>query len=101
IPSELPELIGMCHHIVVLREGQVTARIDHVEASQERILFAATDATAHPQVAQVETQTVAAEVPDDQPPVLTRLAHTITTKRELGLVPAIIPVGPPVAAINP
>ena len=44
ISSELPELLGMCHKIVVLREGRVTAEIDRADATQERVLLAATDA---------------------------------------------------------
>jgi rhamnose transport system ATP-binding protein len=45
ISSELPELIGMSDRIVVLREGQVRAVLSQEEATQERILVAATDAT--------------------------------------------------------
>src|SRR5215475_12555600 len=44
ISSELPELLGMCHRMIVLREGQVAAELDRSEATQERVLYAATDA---------------------------------------------------------
>ena len=44
ISSELPELIGMCHRVIVLREGRIAAEFDRSEATQEGILFAATDA---------------------------------------------------------
>ena len=44
ISSELPELIGMCHRILVLREGRITAELQRGEATQERVLYAATDA---------------------------------------------------------
>ena len=44
ISSELPELIGMCDRILVLREGRIRAEIGRDEASQERVLIAATDA---------------------------------------------------------
>ena len=46
--SELPELLTLCHRIVVFREGQVTATFDHAEATEERLLTAASGATAEP-----------------------------------------------------
>jgi ribose transport system ATP-binding protein len=42
--SELPELLGMCDRIVVLRFGRVVAELDAQDASQEAILEAATSA---------------------------------------------------------
>ena len=44
ISSELPELIGMCHRILVLREGRITTELKRGEATQERVLAAAIDA---------------------------------------------------------
>ncbi len=44
ISSELPELVGMCDSIVVLREGRVTARFSGDEVGPERVIRAATDA---------------------------------------------------------
>ena len=38
ISSEMPELIGMCDRIVVLREGQRTAEFARGEATQEKVL---------------------------------------------------------------
>ena len=40
--SELPELLLLCHRIVVFREGRVTATVDHAGATEERLLAAAT-----------------------------------------------------------
>ena len=40
--SELPELLGVCDRIVVLRAGAVAVELDAREASQELILEAAT-----------------------------------------------------------
>ena len=40
--SELPELLGMCDRIYVLRAGRVAAELKASEASQEAILEAAT-----------------------------------------------------------
>jgi ribose/xylose/arabinose/galactoside ABC-type transport system permease subunit len=44
ISSELPELVSMCHRILVLKEGWVTGAFDRSEASQEKIMRAATGA---------------------------------------------------------
>ncbi len=40
--SELPELLAMCDRILVLCEGRVTAELSRAEATQERIMEAAT-----------------------------------------------------------
>ncbi|MFD0710429.1 xylose ABC transporter ATP-binding protein [Paenibacillus sp. GCM10027626] len=42
ISSELPEVLGMSHRILVLSEGKCTAEFAHAEATQERIMTAAT-----------------------------------------------------------
>ncbi len=44
ISSELPELLGMCDRIIVLREGAVTAQFARGEATQEKVIRAATGA---------------------------------------------------------
>lgn len=44
ISSELPELIGLCDRIIVLREGRVTARFKRDDVDPERVIRAATDA---------------------------------------------------------
>ena len=41
VSSEMPEILGMCDRIVVMREGRITATIDREEATQEAILEAA------------------------------------------------------------
>jgi ribose transport system ATP-binding protein len=46
VSSEMPELLAMCDRILVLREGRLTAEIDRKEATQERILEAATGGEA-------------------------------------------------------
>jgi ABC-type sugar transport system ATPase subunit len=40
--SELPELLAMCDRILVLSEGRLTAELTREEATQERIMAAAT-----------------------------------------------------------
>lgn len=42
ISSELPEVLGMSHRILVLSEGKITAELKHEEATQEKIMYAAT-----------------------------------------------------------
>jgi ABC-type sugar transport system ATPase subunit/ribose/xylose/arabinose/galactoside ABC-type transport system permease subunit len=39
--SELPELLALCHRILVFRDGRVAASFDHADATEERILAAA------------------------------------------------------------
>ena len=46
VSSELPELLRLCHRILVLNEGRVTAHFDAGEATQEKIMMAATSAGA-------------------------------------------------------
>jgi ribose transport system ATP-binding protein len=40
--SELPELLAMCDRILVLCEGELSAELTRTEATQERIMEAAT-----------------------------------------------------------
>jgi ABC-type sugar transport system ATPase subunit len=47
VSSELPELLRCSHRIMVLREGRVTALFPATEATQEKIMAAATMAEAH------------------------------------------------------
>ena len=42
ISSELPEVLAMSDRIVVLHEGRISAEIPRAEASEERVMFAAT-----------------------------------------------------------
>jgi ABC-type sugar transport system ATPase subunit len=39
--SEMPELLGICHRILVLREGHVSAELPAATATQEDIMRAA------------------------------------------------------------
>jgi ABC-type sugar transport system ATPase subunit len=48
ISSELPEILAMSDRILVLHEGQVTAEIARGDATEERIMFAATGQVAPP-----------------------------------------------------
>ena len=42
ISSELPEVLAMCDRILVMHEGKVTDQMAHADATQERVMFAAT-----------------------------------------------------------
>jgi rhamnose transport system ATP-binding protein len=42
ISSELPEILGMSDRILVMREGRLTAQFSRAEATQEKIMLAAT-----------------------------------------------------------
>ena len=39
--SEMPELLGLCHRIIVLREGRISAEMPAPGATQEEIMRAA------------------------------------------------------------
>src|SRR5690606_18924265 len=43
VSSEMPEIIGMCDRVVVMREGRITAQLDRQSLSQEAILQASMD----------------------------------------------------------
>jgi rhamnose transport system ATP-binding protein len=47
ISSDLPEVLAMSDRILVLHEGRVTAEITRAEATEERVMFAATGQHAH------------------------------------------------------
>jgi rhamnose transport system ATP-binding protein len=46
ISSELPEVLGMSDRILVMHEGHVTGLFDRAEATQEKIMTAATQAVS-------------------------------------------------------
>jgi len=46
ISSELPEILGMSDRVIVMREGHVTGHFTRTEATQEKIISAATQTVA-------------------------------------------------------
>jgi ribose transport system ATP-binding protein len=42
ISSDLPELLGLCDRIIVMRDGRITGELDRDEATQEKIMSLAT-----------------------------------------------------------
>jgi rhamnose transport system ATP-binding protein len=126
ISSELPELVSMCHRILVLKEGWVTGAFDRSEASQEKIMHAATgsnDGRAKLPVgrgsaraaAQTEFRPTRASLHPEPRGVaeplhqgskgkslrLPALFRKLFARRELGLIIAMAAVVIPVSAINP
>jgi rhamnose transport system ATP-binding protein len=114
ISSELPELIGMCHRILVFQEGQLAGEFDRNAASQEQIMHAATGGAAGPanlektpgvgyfdsRRAQAFTQSVIQNLGT----LATRFGTSLFklfARRELGLIVAIVAVLLPVSVINP
>ncbi|MER9224498.1 ATP-binding cassette domain-containing protein [Mesorhizobium sp. M0012] len=89
ISSEMPELIGMCDRIIVLREGHRTAEFARGEATQEKVLEAATKAGESADAAQA-TGEEKRKGPLD-----------ILKWREFGLLAAMLAVAIPVTIINP
>ena len=43
--SELPELLAICHRVIVIREGRVVSELTQAELSEEAVVAAATGAT--------------------------------------------------------
>jgi ribose transport system ATP-binding protein len=46
VSSDLSELLGLCHRVVVLRDGRVTANVPARDATEEQLLSAAVRGTA-------------------------------------------------------
>jgi ABC-type sugar transport system ATPase subunit len=42
ISSELPEILGMSDRVLVMREGRLTAEFARAQATQEKLMAAAT-----------------------------------------------------------
>lgn len=93
ISSEMPELIGMCDRIVVLREGHQTAEFARGEATQKRVLEAATKTSERVDPA---AQAERAAFKEKRKGTLDFLK-----RREFGLLAAMLAVAIPVTIINP
>ena len=46
ISSELPEILGMSHRVLVMRNGRIVAEFEREQATEERIMTAATGQVA-------------------------------------------------------
>ena len=100
ITSEMPELLGMCDRIVVLREGRQTAEFSRSQATQEKILRAATDSEPSEHATRLTPNDTTGATPIAQ--MAPRPGWSgLLAKREMGLVAAMLAVVVPVAFINP
>ena len=102
ISSELPELVGMCDRMIVLREGHVTAHFERGDVDQERVIRAATDVDSATSTSRTQVPAVGLPAPEQ------RLAHPnasllrrVMVRREVGLACAIAAIALPVIALNP
>ena len=97
ISSELPELIGMCDRILVLREGRLSAAFEAGAVDQERVIRAATDVDEGRILSSGDPADAPAQPVPPPPPSLLRrvMAH-----REIGLVCAIAAVAIPASLVN-
>ncbi len=113
ISSELPELVSMCHRILVLKEGRVTGEFERSEASQEKIMHAATGVSLD-QIPMEEAQVNEASGPGAGRAIVQRrrsakappsrlfgLLRKGLARREAGLMIAMAVVVVPVSTINP
>jgi ABC-type sugar transport system ATPase subunit/ribose/xylose/arabinose/galactoside ABC-type transport system permease subunit len=106
ISSELPELLGMADRMIVLREGAVTAEFRHDEATQEKVIGAATDAIVRKVDGEIVAKPVLHEgegsrIPDQVPEKSVQSTlRRVMARRELGLFAAIAAVVVPISILN-
>jgi rhamnose transport system ATP-binding protein len=98
ISSELPELIGMCDRILVLREGEVTATFAASDVDQARVIRAATDADS---ASVVSPGAGPGHSGREDEQVSSGTLRRLVARREFGLLCAIAAVVVPAAVINP
>ena len=118
ISSELPELVSMCHRVMVLREGRITAEFERSQVSQEKIMYAATGISAGQHGSGIHSEStpplslnarVSEQVGRSEQPAAAPcrqstagvVLHHVFARRELGLLVAIVAVMIPVSAMNP
>jgi rhamnose transport system ATP-binding protein len=118
ISSELPELVSMCHRVLVLREGRITAEFERNQVSQEKIMYAATGVAAGQHELRIRSDSTApllldskvsdratgsnqSVVAPSRQSIARAFLHQFFARRELGLLVAIAAVMIPVSAINP
>ncbi len=99
ISSELPELVGMCDRILVLREGRQTAHFHRGEADQESVIRAATDADRD--APSPFDPAAPGAVSDAEDSTKRSPWRRIVARREFGLACAIAVVAIPVTLLNP
>ena len=136
ISSDMPELLGMCDTIHVMRQGEIVATIDRDDATQYEIARAATGAIdpvdaegdiveaveavepadtpaslaaaipSHATSRTASTATVPQQRSESSPPTRTpapflQRLRSLATRREVGLLAALIVIVIPLGMINP
>jgi rhamnose transport system ATP-binding protein len=101
ISSEVPELVSMCHRVLVLKEGQVTAEFAGNEASQETIMYAAVGARSRATGTLPSGSLGSTQRGSDRSATLPVFLRKVFARRELGLIVAMGAVVIPVSVINP
>ncbi len=113
ISSDLPELLGSCDRILVMRQGSLVASFDRRDADQYEIGLAATGASTVEHegtvpVTRIEggagTSAVVAkiggEVGNRKRRNLSKWWRRVTSRRESGLLAALIAIVIPIAIVN-
>ena len=102
ISSELPELLGMCDRIAVMREGRLVAEWDRDHATQELIAAAAAGADDDGAGESASREPAEATAPETKR--RGRVGAALSDafrRREAGVVAAILALAAPVALANP
>ena len=92
ISSEMPELLGMCDRITVMREGHQVATFEKCEATPEKILNAATSG---------DVKTGEGEIASAGSEGANGIVQKVLARREIGLFLAILAIVIPVTILNP
>ncbi|WP_132537869.1 ATP-binding cassette domain-containing protein [Rhizobium sp. PP-F2F-G48] len=100
ISSELPELLGMADRLIVLREGHVSARFDRSEATQEKIIEAATDAVVERTEGMLVVKATGPEARNGPHHERKPFWQSLLARREFGLAAAILAVVVPISFLN-
>lgn len=96
ISSELPELLGMSDRMIVLREGRICGRFERDEATQEKIISAATA----PIVQKAEADLSAKAAQASGLGAHSNPMAALFARREFGLVAAMLAVIIPISVLN-
>jgi rhamnose transport system ATP-binding protein len=113
ISSDMPELLGMCDTIHVMRQGELVAELDRESANEYDIALAATGVTTATDVAAdplaleksaTALDSVIAEAPKAAAGPRSRTTGrlgALFARREVGLIAALLLITIPLGAINP
>jgi ABC-type sugar transport system ATPase subunit/ribose/xylose/arabinose/galactoside ABC-type transport system permease subunit len=100
ISSELPELLGMSDRMIVLREGHISGRFERDEATQEKVIAAATDAILQKIDGEVVAKPVHIGIERVELGTHQGSLRRIFARREFGLAAAMLAVIIPISILN-